>query len=202
MKTFTIDTDLNITAHATRESAEASLQPYGEHGGHIFSTADGLKTALKNYAGTAALAVWNSLAGVKPVKKFTSADVAAKRIFAELRKLEARDTTEATPVPAPGKKAKKVAKSEKKTTTAKAAKKTRAPNEASSGPRAASKAALLIEMLKRPGGATLDEVTERFGWLVHTTRALMSAGGSLTKKHGISVISEKVNDVRTYRLGK
>jgi Protein of unknown function (DUF3489) len=42
----------------------------------------------------------------------------------------------------------------------------------------------------------------RFGWQVHTTRALMSAGGSLTKKHGITVISEKVGDSRTYRIAR
>jgi hypothetical protein len=37
----------------------------------------------------------------------------------------------------------------------------------------------------------------KFGWQAHTTRALMSAGGSVTKKHGITVISEKVSDAHT-----
>jgi hypothetical protein len=55
-------------------------------------------------------------------------------------------------------------------------------------------------MLRRPGGATLEEVMARFGWQIHTTRALMSAGGSLTKKHGITVISERVGGARTYRI--
>jgi hypothetical protein len=71
---------------------------------------------------------------------------------------------------------------------------------AGSGPRAGSKTAQLIEMLKRPGGATLEQVMAKFGWQIHTTRAIMSAGGSLTKKHGITVISEKVGDSRTYRI--
>jgi hypothetical protein len=79
-------------------------------------------------------------------------------------------------------------------TTKKAAK--RSANE----PRATSKTAQLIEMLKRPKGATLEEVTAEFGWQVHTTRAIMSAGGSLAKKHGITVISEKVGNSRTYRV--
>jgi hypothetical protein len=57
-------------------------------------------------------------------------------------------------------------------------------------------------MLKRAGGATLDEIMAKFAWQSHTTRALMSAGGSLTKKHGIAVISEKVGDARTYRIAK
>jgi Protein of unknown function (DUF3489) len=42
----------------------------------------------------------------------------------------------------------------------------------------------------------------KFGWQIHTTRAIMSAGGSLTKKHGITVISEKVGDSRTYRIAR
>jgi hypothetical protein len=57
-------------------------------------------------------------------------------------------------------------------------------------------------MLKRPQGATLEEVMAGFGWQVHTTRTIMSAGGSLTKKCGITVISEKVGDSRTYRIAK
>jgi hypothetical protein len=57
-------------------------------------------------------------------------------------------------------------------------------------------------MLKRPKGVTLPEVMAEFGWQVHTTRAVMSAGGSLAKKHGITVISEKVGDSRTYRIAK
>jgi hypothetical protein len=57
-------------------------------------------------------------------------------------------------------------------------------------------------MLRRPEGATLEEVMARFGWQVHTTRALMSTGGSLTRKHGITVISERVGDARTYRIAR
>jgi hypothetical protein len=36
------------------------------------------------------------------------------------------------------------------------------------------------------------------GWQKHTTRAMMSAGGSLTKKHGLVITSEKVGDQRKY----
>ena len=78
----------------------------------------------------------------------------------------------------------------------------KARSQPTTGPRETSKTAQLIEMLKRPKGATLEEVMAKFGWQVHTTRALMSAGGSLTKKHGLTVISEKVGDSRTYRIAK
>lgn len=65
-------------------------------------------------------------------------------------------------------------------------------------PREGSKTAQVIAMLKRKGGATLEELCTAMGWQQHTTRALMSAGGSLAKKHGITVVSESVKDVRTY----
>jgi uncharacterized protein DUF3489 len=90
----------------------------------------------------------------------------------------------------------------KKSSRAKKAPKpaTKAAKPAGGGPRESSKAAQLIEMLKRAGGATLDEICTKFGWQHHTTRAMMSAGGSLTKKHGITVASEKVGDERRYSI--
>jgi hypothetical protein len=57
-------------------------------------------------------------------------------------------------------------------------------------------------MLKRDGGTTLEEIMAEMGWLKHTTRAMLSAGGSLTKKHGLVVTSQKVGDKRTYRINQ
>lgn len=55
-------------------------------------------------------------------------------------------------------------------------------------------------MLKREGGTTLEEIMTEMGWLKQTTRAMLSAGGSLTKNHGLTVISEKVGDKRIYSI--
>jgi hypothetical protein len=41
---------------------------------------------------------------------------------------------------------------------------------------------------------------KKFDWQAHTTRAMLSAGGSLRKKHGLVVISEKVGDERRYSI--
>jgi hypothetical protein len=105
----------------------------------------------------------------------------------------APQSADVTPKEAPAKKkanrAKKAPKPARKATT-----------PAGSGPRATSKTAQLIEMLKRADGATLDEICAKFGWQRHTTRAMMSAGGSLAKKHGLVVISEKVGDERRYSI--
>jgi hypothetical protein len=67
-------------------------------------------------------------------------------------------------------------------------------------PREGSKTSQVIAMLKREGGTTLEEIMTEMGWLKHTVRAMLSAGGSLTKKHGLVIISEKVGDKRTYSI--
>jgi hypothetical protein len=51
-------------------------------------------------------------------------------------------------------------------------------------PREGSKTARVIAMLKREGGTTLEEIMTAMVWQKHTTRAMLSAGGSLTKNHG------------------
>jgi hypothetical protein len=67
-------------------------------------------------------------------------------------------------------------------------------------PREGSKTSQVIAMLKREGGTTLEEIMTKMDWQKHTTRAMLSAGGSLTKKHGLVVISEKVGDERRYSI--
>jgi hypothetical protein len=197
MKTFTIDSDLNITAHASAEEEAANAMP--PTGAHVFSNAAGLKGILKQFPAATAVDIWNGLTGVTPVKKFKDGTTAAKRIFTQLQTLGGHpdDATEAAPAPA-----RSASKAPAKKAARSAAKSAKAPKPSGSGPRATSKTAQLIEMLRRSKGATLEEVMARFGWQIHTTRALMSAGGSLTKKHGIAVISEKVDDVRTYRIAR
>lgn len=66
-------------------------------------------------------------------------------------------------------------------------------------PRTGTKQAMLIEMLRRPDGATLDEISTTTGWQAHTVRGAMS--GALGKKLGLVVTSEK-DDVRgrVYRI--
>jgi hypothetical protein len=76
-----------------------------------------------------------------------------------------------------------------------------APSPTDAGaPREGSKTSQVIAMLKREGGVTLQEIMTAMSWQKHTTRAMLSAGGSLTKKHGLVVISEKVGDHRKYSI--
>ncbi len=67
------------------------------------------------------------------------------------------------------------------------------------GTRADSKQAQLIEMLKRPEGASIEEIVTKFGWQPHTVRGAIA--GALKKKLGLDV--QSVTDEtrgRIYRL--
>ena len=55
-------------------------------------------------------------------------------------------------------------------------------------------------MLRREGGTTLEEIMNAMNWQKHTTRAMLSAGGSLTKNHELVIISEKVGEQRRYSV--
>lgn len=66
-------------------------------------------------------------------------------------------------------------------------------------PRAGTKQASLIAMLRAPDGATIAEIMTATGWQSHTVRGAMS--GALKKKRGLEVTSEKVEDRgRVYKL--
>ena len=59
-----------------------------------------------------------------------------------------------------------------------------------------NKSDLVIALLKRLCGVTLDEMVTATGWLPHTTRAALTG----LKKKGHQVISEKTDGVRRYRI--
>jgi hypothetical protein len=64
-------------------------------------------------------------------------------------------------------------------------------------PREGSKLALVIALLRRPEGATIDVLTTATGWLPHTTRAAITG----VRKRGYSVILDRgVEGASVYRL--
>ncbi len=65
--------------------------------------------------------------------------------------------------------------------------------------RTGTKQALLIKMLRRPDGATVDQIMEATGWQRHTVRGAFA--GALKKKLGLTVTSDKVEGrERVYRI--
>ena len=63
-----------------------------------------------------------------------------------------------------------------------------------------SKQDAVIAMLRRPEGATVDEVARATGWQRHTVRGVFS--GTLKKKLGLSVASAKEERGRVYRIAE
>ena len=62
-----------------------------------------------------------------------------------------------------------------------------------------SKQATVIEMLRRPNGATINELCEATGWLQHTMRGFFA--GAVKKKLGLNITSYKDTGAsRVYRL--
>jgi hypothetical protein len=65
--------------------------------------------------------------------------------------------------------------------------------------RPGTKQALLIDLLKRKKGATIEKIVEATGWQPHSVRGAIS--GTLKKKLGLAVTSEKPGDgPRRYRI--
>ena len=95
--------------------------------------------------------------------------------------------------------ASKKGKSGKKATSAKKTPKPRKSEKKGDSTRDGSKAATILELLKRPGGATIKELMKATGWQPHSVRGFLS--GSIRKKMGLEVISNKSDDgERSYSI--
>ena len=109
---------------------------------------------------------------------------------------KARVSARPAPVaPAKGKAGKKATPTKKAAKAPKTAPKAPKPK----GTRERSKTAQILELLKRPNGATLQELMAATEWQPHSIRGFIS--GTLGKKMGLSVESTKGEDgKRTYSL--
>jgi hypothetical protein len=108
---------------------------------------------------------------------------------------KAGKTKAATPKKA-GEAGKKAARPERNAASGKKATATKK----ASAPRAESKGAKILEMIRRPKGATLAEIMRAVQWQAHSVRGFISTAG---KKQGIKIESAK-NDAgdRVYKIAK
>jgi hypothetical protein len=66
-------------------------------------------------------------------------------------------------------------------------------------PRAGTKQAQMIEMLKRPEGATVEQIAAATGWQHHTIRGAIS--GALKKNLGLTVEATRTREVGPNKTG-
>jgi len=139
--------------------------------------------------------IWNGFAGtphfakLKPIKKFRNRPHAVKMIFKAVQTLA--PSTEAKPATKP--KAERKAKAKAKSKPTKKARSKRNPQRATkpvadAGPRAGSKTAGALELMRRKKGATCEELEKLTGWKAPSVRTLVVR---LQQKHGIKVETEK-----------
>ena len=66
--------------------------------------------------------------------------------------------------------------------------------------RGGSKLDALIQLLQTKRGVTINDLAKATGWQTHSVRGAIS--GSLKKKLGLKIVSERIDDVRRYRIVK
>ena len=97
MKTFTIDSENNITVFANEKQAKTS----NETGAVTFTTPGELGKLATDWPISRLVEIWNSLTGVTPVKKFTDRKTAIARIWKAIQSLQPAATPEAPEKAAP-----------------------------------------------------------------------------------------------------
>jgi hypothetical protein len=179
MKTFTIDVDDNITAFGDGELSEEIPA-----GAERFCSERELASLAAEWPASRLVAVWDSLPGVQPVKRFTNRKTAIARIWNAIQSLEPTVAQHARTTGSKLRGSSSQASRQEKPDTG----------------RKNTRAAQVIELLQQPGGASLKEIMTATRWQAHSVRGFIS--GHLRKKLGLQVKSFKRNGERVYALRK
>jgi hypothetical protein len=152
MKLFTIDNDNIVTAYASADEVQT-----GE-GIHQFASQKELERLAQHWPGDRLVEVWNGFAGappfgeLKPVRKFTDRKSAFTRIWKAIQRLDTAPAAQPEPAAAPKKAKSPAAKGVK---------------DAKPAARDGSKKAIVLDMIRRPEGASLKEIMDATDWQSH-----------------------------------
>jgi Protein of unknown function (DUF3489) len=138
-----------------------------------FTTINELTEVTREWPMVRFVAVWNGLPGGTALQRFTDRHTAVARIWKKLQ-----NAAEPIKVSRPG-----GGRIRSKKTVA----------------REGSKKARILVLLKRPKGATIDDIIHATGWQAHTVRGFIS--GNLINRMGLKVNStRRFGGARTYQI--
>ncbi len=174
MKMYAINADTAvITVHDSAErAANCSTR--------MFATRNEFESTIEEYSLADLVRVWNSLAalesllGLKKVAKFTDRKTAVRRLWTVIQRIDATDNHE----PAESSSLRR--------------------KVGASSPEAGSKAAIILDLLRRPEGATAQEIGSVVNWQRHSVRGFIS--GTLIKRMGLLIeTGRRETSDRVYR---
>ena len=191
MKFYTIENETNnITVHTSAKEAQAV--PDAQR----FTTETTFARLAAEWPTSRFIAIWNTLPGVIPVRKFASRKLAVTRIWNTVRTLGEETVARAAEPKEAGERSVQQT-SAAATGAAPARRAARKKAEKTSG--ALSRKDTILALVGRPQGADLNELMEATGWQAHSVRGFLS--GVLRKKLNLNVVSADGNGVRKYRIG-
>ena len=214
-----LDTENSLAVHPDRDAAIKEAGPTGA----AFATEAQLSEATALWPASRLVDVWNGFAGAPPfaelkeVKRFTDRKSAATRIWnaaqrlgealEEEMKIAEQDMLRAQQEMLSTTKATKPAKGAR-TAAPKAPAKRKATKDTTSTDNApapkqreGTRKATVVALLKREGGATLEEIMAETLWQKHSVRGFISTLGS---KHGYTIVSTRreSDKARCYSIEK
>ena len=201
------DTQLLILSLASQRTDHAALLPANLKGSAAKKVVDRLlsEKLLQELRAKDDMPVWRrgddnrayslriTKAGLRAIEVEEVAEAPDDNTAADPNEVAAPDvSTQAKSSERPG----RTKRSGAKKTAAVSAKATKAsPDRTKPG----SKQDKIVALLQRPEGATLDVLVKQTQWQKHSVRGFLA--GTVRKKLKLPLLSEKIDGVRTYRIG-
>jgi hypothetical protein len=201
------DTQLLILSSASRRSDHAALLPENLKGSAAKKVVDRLlnEKLLQELRAKGDMPVWRrgddnrpyslriTKAGLRAIEVQEVAEAPDNNAATDPNEVVAADVSAAAKSNERPSRAKRLGA---KKTAAGSAKATKAsPDRAKTD----SKQDKIVALLQRPTGATLDALVNEAQWQKHSVRGFLA--GTVRKKLKLPLLSEKIDGVRTYRIG-
>lgn len=201
------DTQLQILSTASRRTDHSALLPANLKGSAAKKVIEKLlsQKLLQELKAKEDIPIWRrgdgnssfslriTKAGLRAIEVEDVAEASENRAAADLDGIEAPDVC---PKPNSSERPGRVSRTSRKNAGAASAK---AIGASSDQVKPDSKQDRIVALLQRPEGATLDALVRETQWQKHSLRGFLA--GTVRKKLKLPLLSEKIDGVRSYRIG-